>query len=203
MLERDRFLVERSNCLLAVYNGEPLGGTAATVHCAEKAGKNPKEIAAKAKAVKYAKILAKNIINPEGDGTDRGKNAYFYDAAEGLLAAVVLMLAELLPARGQPVSRTDDIAARRSQGEVACGFGADSLRSENEFYYVHGAVQAECFSGYGAGAGHLHRWKYRCGAFCKRKVGHLPDSPGRRCHKEFCCQPDDSESCKRTVRCGE
>lgn len=63
----------------------------------DKHRENPKEIAAKAKAEKYAKILAKTIINPEGDGTDRGQNAYFYDAAEGLLAAVVLMLAEFLP----------------------------------------------------------------------------------------------------------
>ena len=58
---------------------------------------NPGDIGAKAKAEKYAKILAKTIINPEGDHTDRGQNAYFYDAAEGLLASVVLLLAEFLP----------------------------------------------------------------------------------------------------------
>ncbi len=39
MLERDRFLVEWSSCLLAVYNGERRGGTAATVRYAEKAGR--------------------------------------------------------------------------------------------------------------------------------------------------------------------
>jgi len=58
---------------------------------------NPDDIGAKAKAEKYAKILAKTIVNPDGSGTDRGQNAYFYDAAEGLLAAVVLLLAEFLP----------------------------------------------------------------------------------------------------------
>ena len=58
---------------------------------------DPRDIGAKAKAEKYAKILAKTIINPEGDNTDRGQNAYFYDAAEGLLASVVLLLAEFLP----------------------------------------------------------------------------------------------------------
>ena len=58
---------------------------------------NPDDIGAKAKAEKYAKILAKTIVNPDGNGTDRGQNAYFYDAAEGLLAAVVLLLAEFLP----------------------------------------------------------------------------------------------------------
>ena len=56
---------------------------------------NPKEISAKAKAEKYAKILAKTIVNPEG--SDHGQNAYFYDAAEGLLASVVLLLSEFLP----------------------------------------------------------------------------------------------------------
>ena len=56
---------------------------------------NPREISAKAKAEKYAKILAKTIINPEG--SDHGQNAYFYDAAEGLLASVVLLLSEFLP----------------------------------------------------------------------------------------------------------
>ena len=58
---------------------------------------DPDDIGAKAKAEKYAKILAKTIVNPDGSGTDRGQNAYFYDAAEGLLSAVVLLLAEFLP----------------------------------------------------------------------------------------------------------
>ena len=58
---------------------------------------NPTEITAKAKAEKYAKILAKTIISPEGEGSDHGQNAYFYDAAEGLLASVVLLLSEFLP----------------------------------------------------------------------------------------------------------
>lgn len=47
--------------------------------------------------VKYAKILAKTIISPEGDSASHGQNAYFYDAAEGLLASVVLLLSEFLP----------------------------------------------------------------------------------------------------------
>lgn len=58
---------------------------------------NPREISAKAKAEKYAKILAKTIISPEGESSDHGQNAYFYDAAEGLLASVVLLLSEFLP----------------------------------------------------------------------------------------------------------
>ena len=58
---------------------------------------HPSNLAARAKAEKYAKILAKTIINPEGDSSNYGQNAFFYDSAEGLLTAVVLLLAEYLP----------------------------------------------------------------------------------------------------------
>lgn len=51
-------------------------------------------ISAKAKAEKYAKITAKTIIDIGGGSESSGANAYFYDAAEGLLAAVILLLAE-------------------------------------------------------------------------------------------------------------
>ena len=61
------------------------------------ASKDPKNLAARAKAEKYAKILAKTIVNPDGDDSNRGQNAFFYDAAEGLLTSVILMLAEFLP----------------------------------------------------------------------------------------------------------
>lgn len=52
-------------------------------------------LSAKAKAEKYAKITAKTIINIGGGASESsGVNAYFYDAAEGLLASVILLLAE-------------------------------------------------------------------------------------------------------------
>ena len=51
-------------------------------------------LSAKAKAEKYAKITAKTIINiGGGDSASYGQNAFFYDAAEGLLASVILLLA--------------------------------------------------------------------------------------------------------------
>ncbi len=59
--------------------------------------KDPDNLPARAKAEKYAKILAKTIVNPEGDASSYGQNAFFYDAAEGLLTAVILLLAEYLP----------------------------------------------------------------------------------------------------------
>ena len=51
-------------------------------------------LSAKAKAEKYAKITAKTIIDIGGGSTESGANAYFYDAAEGLLASIILLLAE-------------------------------------------------------------------------------------------------------------
>ncbi len=57
--------------------------------------KDKKNISAKAKAEKYAKIIAKTIINTKGESF--GQNSYFYDSAEGLLAAVILLVSEHLP----------------------------------------------------------------------------------------------------------
>jgi len=52
-------------------------------------------LSAKAKAEKYAKITAKTIINiGGGDIAGMGQNTFFYDAAEGLLASLILLIAE-------------------------------------------------------------------------------------------------------------
>ena len=51
------------------------------------------DITYKARAERYAKITAKTIVRMEGfDGG--GQNAYFYDAAEGLIASTILLVAE-------------------------------------------------------------------------------------------------------------
>lgn len=53
------------------------------------------DLSAKAKAEKYAKITAKTIISIGGaDSSSMGQNAFFYDAAEGLLASLILLIAE-------------------------------------------------------------------------------------------------------------
>ena len=52
---------------------------------------------AKAKAEKYAKIISKTIISTDGNNAAMGQNAFFYDAAEGLLTSVILLIAEFLP----------------------------------------------------------------------------------------------------------
>ena len=48
----------------------------------------------KAKAEKYAKIISKTIIFSGMDSAAFGQNAYFYDAAEGILTATILLVAE-------------------------------------------------------------------------------------------------------------
>lgn len=59
---------------------------------------HPENLAAKAKAEKYAKITAKTIICSDGaEASSYGQNAFFYDAAEGLLASVILLIAEYCP----------------------------------------------------------------------------------------------------------
>ena len=52
-------------------------------------------LVAKAKAEKYAKIISKTIINASSE--NYGQNQFFYDAAEGLLSSVILLIAEYLP----------------------------------------------------------------------------------------------------------
>ena len=70
------------------------------------AREDPKNLAARAKAEKYAKILAKTIVNPSGEEGNYGQNAFFYDAAEGLLTSVILLLSEYLPPdEDNPVER--------------------------------------------------------------------------------------------------
>ena len=51
----------------------------------------------KAKAERYAKIISKTIITAGMDGQNFGQNQFFYDAAEGLLTATILLVAEFCP----------------------------------------------------------------------------------------------------------
>ena len=55
---------------------------------------HPDALVYKAKAEKYAKIISKTIILSGMDAASFGQNAYFYDAAEGLLTATILLVAE-------------------------------------------------------------------------------------------------------------
>ena len=69
---------------------------------------DPTNLAAKAKAEKYAKILAKTLINTSDSEASYGQNQFFYDAAEGLLTAMFLVVAEYLPTKdekGNPIEQ--------------------------------------------------------------------------------------------------
>ena len=55
---------------------------------------NTKQLVYKARAEKYAKIISKTIIISGMDSASFGQNAYFYDAAEGLLTATILLVSE-------------------------------------------------------------------------------------------------------------
>lgn len=51
----------------------------------------------KAKAEKFAKITAKTIISAGENISSMGQNAFFYEAAEGLITSVILLVGEFCP----------------------------------------------------------------------------------------------------------
>lgn len=55
--------------------------------------KKENKLSYKAKSEKYAKIISKIIIDSSGV-TNYGQNSYFYDSAEGIITAVILLVAE-------------------------------------------------------------------------------------------------------------
>jgi len=64
---------------------------------------HPDTLVYKAKAEKYAKIISKTIILSGMDAASFGQNAYFYDAAEGLLTATILLVAEFCEPEKRPI----------------------------------------------------------------------------------------------------
>lgn len=120
-------------------------------HYMDRAKRDPNDLAAKAKAENYAKILAKTIINPDGDAAQYGENAFFYDSAKGLLTAIVLLLAEFAPPKdGEPEKRhivsafklVQDLLAAPGGGRGKNGFHVlmDMLPSVHKARWVAGAA---------------------------------------------------------------
>ena len=95
---------------------------------------DPKNLAAKAKAEKYSKILAKTLINTTtGDSSQYGQNAYFYDAAEGLLTSMLLLVAEYLPtedAEGRPIEERHIVSVFKLVQELLAPSG---VKGKNQF----------------------------------------------------------------------
>lgn len=119
-------------------------------HYMDRAKRDPNDLAAKAKAENYAKILAKTIINPDGDAAQYGENAFFYDSAEGLLTAIVLLLAEFAPPKdGEPEKRhivsafklvQDLLAVPKSRGKNGFQLLMDELPPEHKARWLAGAA---------------------------------------------------------------
>ena len=120
-------------------------------HYMDVSREDPGNLAARAKAEKYAKILAKTIVNPEGDASSYGQNAFFYDSAEGLLTAVVLLLAEYLPPKnaGDAEKRhivsvfklvQDLLGPSRAKGKNGFQFLMDALPETHKARWFAGAT---------------------------------------------------------------
>lgn len=108
-------------------------------------------LAAKARAEKYAKIIAKTIINASGE--NYGQNQFFYDAAEGLLSSVILLLAEYMPPNEED-GRKDDcrhivsvfklvqdlLAPSKVKGKSQFQFLMDKLPQDHKARWFAGAA---------------------------------------------------------------
>ena len=119
-------------------------------HYMDRAKRDPNDLTAKAKAENYAKILAKTIIRPEGS-SQYGDNAFFYESAEGVLAAIVMLLAEfILPEKDGTEKRhivsafklVQDLLAAPGGGRGKNGFHVlmDMLPSVHKARWVAGAA---------------------------------------------------------------
>ena len=94
---------------------------------------DPTNLAAKAKSEKYAKILAETIINTGGQDTNYGQNQFFYDAAEGLLTSVFLLVAEFLPtedADGNPIEQRHIVSVFKLVQELV---GPSKTKGKSQF----------------------------------------------------------------------
>ncbi len=106
---------------------------------------SPENLAYKAKSEKYAKIIAKTVISSMGEGTDHGQNAYFYDAAEGLLTAAILLIAELCPPEKRHIVSVfkivqDLIGPSNVKGKSQFQLLIDKLPAEHKARWLAGAA---------------------------------------------------------------
>ncbi len=103
------------------------------------------KLAHKARAEKYAKIISKTIIMSGGDSASYGQNAFFYDAAEGLLTSAILLVAEFCePAERHIVSIfkiiQELLAPSGVKGKTLFHILMDSLPSDHKARWFAGAA---------------------------------------------------------------
>ena len=111
----------------------------------------PDDLASRARAEKYAKILSKTIINPTGDASNYGQNAFFYDAAEGVLTATILLLSEFLPpTKDDPAERRHIVSVFKLVQELLVPIGSGQ-KAKNGFQVLMAMMpedhKAKWFSG--------------------------------------------------------
>ncbi len=135
---------------------------------------NPDNLAYRAKAEKYAKIIAKTLIYNDGDASAYGQNAFFYDAAEGLLTAAILLIAEYAPSAQRHIVSVFKLI----QDLLARGRGTQYLRPSHAVGHVHGHVPPQRFSRLGIGAGPLFRYRHRCGKVLQGEMRRLYRTAG-------------------------
>ena len=107
--------------------------------------KADKKLEHKAKAEKYAKITAKTIISAGGDTTSMGQNAFFYEAAEGLITAVILIISEFSPPEKRHIISVfkliqDLLAPSNVKGKMKFKLLMDRLPSEHKARWFAGAA---------------------------------------------------------------
>lgn len=95
---------------------------------------DPGNLPAKAKAEKYSKILAKTLINTSGgDSSQYGQNSFFYDSAEGLLTAMLMLVAEYLPTvdeNGNPIEQRHIVSVFKLVQEL---LAPSQVKGKNQF----------------------------------------------------------------------
>ncbi len=102
-------------------------------------------ISYKAKAEKYAKIISKTIILNGMDGASFGQNAFFYDAAEGLLTSAILLVAEFAPKEKRHIVSVfkiiqDLLAPSKVKGQTQFKQLLDKLPPEHKARWFAGAA---------------------------------------------------------------
>ncbi len=99
----------------------------------------------KAKAEKFAKITAKTIISADGNVSNMGQNAFFYECAEGLITAVILLVAEFCPPEKRHIISVfkliqDLLAPSNGKGQTQFQRLIDLLPSEHKARWFAGAA---------------------------------------------------------------
>ena len=99
----------------------------------------------KAKAEKFAKITAKTIISADGNVSNMGQNAYFYEAAEGIITAAILLISEFCPPEKRHIISVfkliqDLLAPSKVKGKTQFSMLIEKLPPEHKARWFAGAA---------------------------------------------------------------